>query len=101
MPHFRSCDVTELIPALIGYYKDDDQFYELGHALISLVFPRKRSAVLPETLIESQREVLAALTETDAIWRSDATFPTLLKGRGLPTGKSKAQQLVTKRKKQG
>ncbi|MFN5469846.1 MAG: hypothetical protein ACK5ZC_09325 [Pirellulaceae bacterium] len=101
MPHFRSCDVTELIPALIGYYKDDDQFYELGHALISLVFPRKRSAVLPETLIESQREVLAALTETDAIWISDATFPTLLKGRGLPTGKSKAQQLVTKRKKQG
>lgn len=101
MPHFRSCDVTELIPALIGYFKDDDQFYELGHAMISLVFTRTRSTVLPETLIEAQRKVLAVLTETDAIWRSDGTFPTLLRGRGLPTAKSEAQQLVAKRKKQG
>ena len=34
-------------------------------------------------------------------WRSDGTFPTLLKGRGLPTAKSNARQLVRKRKKQG
>ncbi len=101
MPYLRSCDVTELVPALIGYFKDDDQFYELGHAMISLAFPRRRSAVSPETLTEMQREVLAALTGTDAIWRSDGTVATLLKSRGLPTTKSKAQQLVTKSKKQG
>lgn len=101
MPYLRSCDVTELIPALIGYFKDDDQFYELGHAMILLVFPRKRSTVSPETLTEMQREVLAELTATDAIWRSDGTFAALLKSRGLPTTKSKAQQLVTKSKQQG
>lgn len=101
MPYLRSCDVAELIPALISYFKEDDQFYELGHAMISLVFPRKRSIVSPETLTETQKEVLAALTGTDAIWRSDGTFATLLKSRGLPTTKSKAQQLVTKSKQQG
>lgn len=101
LQYVRSCDVTELIPALIGYFKDDDQFYELGHAMISLVFPRKRSTVSFETLTAIQRDVLTALTETDAIWRSDGTIATLLKSRGLPPTKSKAQQLVTKSKRQG
>lgn len=100
IPYLRLCDVTELIPALIGYFNDDDQFYELGHAMISLVFPRTRSTVSPETLTEMQREVLAALTATDAIWSSDGTFATLLRSRGLPTTKAKAQQLATKSKQQ-
>jgi Domain of unknown function (DUF4262) len=100
MRYLRSCDVTELIPALIGYFKEDDQFYELGHAMISLAFPRKRSTVSSEALTDMQREVLTALTGTDAIWSSDGTLAALLKVRGLPTTKSKAQQLVTKSQKE-
>ena len=100
LQNLRSCDVTELIPALIDYFQEDDQFYDLGHAMIALVFPRKRSTVSPDTLTDMQREVLTALTGTDAIWRSDGTFAALLKSRGLPTTKSKAQQLMTKSEKE-
>lgn len=100
MRNLRSCDVTELIPALIGYFKEDDQFYELGHAMISLAFPRKRSPISPAALTDMQRNVLTALTETDAIWRCDGTLATLLKGRGLPPTRSKAQQLITRSQKE-
>ena len=97
MQNLRSGHVAELVHALIGYFKDDDQFYELGHAMISLVFPRKRSIVSPETLTDLQRAVLKALTDMDTIWECDGTLPALLKSRGLPITKSKARQLVTTR----
>ncbi len=100
LQNLRSCDVTELVPALIGYLQADDQFYELGHAMIALVFPRKRSTISPDALTEMQRDVLIALTATDAIWSSDGTFTALLKGRGLPTTQSKAQQLITRIQKE-
>jgi hypothetical protein len=99
--YLRSRDVTELVQALIGYFKDDDQFYELGHAMISLAFPRKRSTISPETLTDLQRDVLTSLNEKEAIWKCDGDLPALLKSRGLPTTKSKSRQLVTNSIKQG
>jgi hypothetical protein len=101
MQHLRTSDVTELILALIGYFKDDDQFYELGHAMVSLAFPRKRSIISPETLTDLQRDVLASLNEKDAIWKCDGDLPALLKSRGLPITKSKSRQLVANSIKQG
>lgn len=101
MQYLRSSDVAELVQALIGYFNDDDEFYELGHAMISLVFPRKGSIVSPVTLTDLQRDVLTALTEKETIWRCDGMLPALLKSRGLPITKSKARQLATKSIKQG
>ena len=101
MQYLRSRDLTELVQALMGYFKDDDQFYELGHAMISLAFPRKRSTISPETLTDLQRDVLTSLNEKDAIWKCDGDLAALLKSRGLPTTKSKSRQLVTNSIKQG
>jgi hypothetical protein len=101
MQFFRGRDVTELVQELIGYFNGDDQFYELGHAMISLAFPKKRSAISPETLTDLQRDVLTSLNEKAAIWECDGELPALLKSRGLPTTKSKSRQLVTKSIKQG
>ncbi len=101
MQYLRSRDVTELVRALMGYFKDDDQFYELGHAMISLAFPRKRSIVSPETMTDLQRDVLTSLNDNDAIWKCDGDLPALLKSRGLPITKSKSRQLVTNSIKQG
>lgn len=93
MQNLQSGNVTELVHALIAYFKDDDQFYELGHAMISLVFPMKRSIVSPDTLTDLQRTVLKALTDVDTIWECDGALPSLLKSRGLPITRSKARQL--------
>lgn len=98
--YLRSRDVTDLAQALIGYFKDDDQFYELGHAMITLAFPRKRSTISPETLTDLQRDVLTSLNEKDAIWKYDGDLPALLKNRGLPITQSKSRQLVTNSIKQ-
>lgn len=101
MQYFRSRDVTELVQALIGYFKGDEQFYELGHAIISLAFPTKRSTISPETLTDLQRDVLTSLNEKEAIWKCDGELPALLKSRGLPITRSKSRQLVTDSIKQG
>ena len=101
MQYLRSRDVTELVRTLMGYFKHDDQFYELGHAMISLAFPRKRSTISPETMTDLQRDVLTSLNDNDAIWKCDGDLPALLKSRGLPITKSKSRQLVANSIKQG
>lgn len=95
MQNLRPGNTAELVHELIGYFKDDDQFYELGHAMISLAFPKRRSTISPETLTDLQRDVLTSLIEKDAIWKCDGDLPALLKNRGLPITKSKSRQLVT------
>ncbi len=94
LPHLVGFDASELIPELLGYFRNDCEFYELAHAIISLVFPKKRSAVAPDLLNDLQRTVLTEISGSDPIWRCDGDFATLLKRRGLPITQSKTRQLL-------
>ncbi len=96
LPHLVGFDASELIPELLGYFRNDCQFYELAHAIVSLVFPKKRSAVANDTLNDLQRTVLAEIAGSDPIWRSDGDFATLLKRRGLPITQSTTRQLLNR-----
>lgn len=94
IPHLRGLDESELVPELLDYFRNDCQFYELAHAIISLVFPKKRSAVALDALNDLQRSVLNEIAGSDPIWRSDGDFATLLKRRGLPITQSKTRQFL-------
>jgi hypothetical protein len=94
LPHLVGFDASGLIPELLGYFRSDCQFYELAHAIILLVFPRKRSAVALDTLNDLQKTVLTEIAGSDPIWRSDGDFVTLLKRHGLPITQSKTRQLL-------
>ena len=94
LPHLVGFDAIELIPELLGYFRDDCQFYEIGHAIISLMFPKKRSAVALDTLNDLQKTILTEIAGSDPIWRCDGDFATLLKRRGLPITQSKTRQLL-------
>lgn len=94
LPHLVGFDASELIPELLEYFRNDCQFYELAHAIVALVFPKKRSAVTLDTLNDLQRSVLTEIAGSDPIWRNDGEFATLLKRRGLPITQSKTRQLL-------
>jgi hypothetical protein len=100
LPHLVGFDASKLVPELLGYFRNDCQFYELAHAIVSLVFPKKRSAVTPDTLNDLQKTVLTEIAGSDPIWRNDGEFAALLKRRGLPITQSKTRQLLNRTVKQ-
>ena len=72
------------IAPLIARFRRDRQFYEIGHAVVGLAFPRPGTEAANDALNEVQRSVLSALLDNAAIWSCDLDLPRVLFERGLP-----------------
>ena len=85
-----SCGQADfVIPRLLEFWSFDCEFYELGHALLSLSFPPSDRAVDPDTLSGRQQRVLEALVAQPLIWRNDGPWGSTLARYGLPLTLSK------------
>jgi hypothetical protein len=71
------------VPELVALWRRDRQFYEAVLAAVSLSF-REGGRPVAAALSESQRAVLAAIADDEALWSyCGDTTPTLV-ARGLP-----------------
>jgi hypothetical protein len=74
------------VPELVALWQRDRQFYEAVLAAIALSFPEGGRPVA-STLSNSQRTVLAALTDDEAIWTFCGDTAPMLLARRLPTSR--------------
>jgi hypothetical protein len=75
------------IEPLVKLWRQAPEFYEAALAAIALSFPPTAAKMAARRLSATQRAVLHALTEEEAIWTSCGDTELLLADRGLPTAR--------------
>lgn len=85
------------VPRFIDPFAQDRQFYELGHLMLSMAFPMSHVPVRSSDTTPTQKAVLIALLENDAIWLHDGDWPMMLESVGLPTTQDGVSALVCAR----
>ena len=86
---------------LIRYFDTDTQFYELAHAMLALAFPTASNVDDLFVRGNMQRDVLSAIINNEAIWRSDMAIADRLAERGLPRDRDSVTKLMASTEKLG